>query len=354
MTAQERLADVARQLKDGETVQPLTVREFLSWFSAQRRGYYIVEGIRHVLTGAGLATEPDFEAAYIDSPIRLVALTPPRESPAGPQGADVAAVLPATASITASLSVVPVYADPTYRISRLAAANNPPVSVTPDASLQAAVTIMIGNDFSQLPVMTSTREVKGIISWTSIGSCLSLGRGGAAARDLMDPHHEIRADASLFQAIPIIVQHDYVLIRGTDNQITGIVTASDLSLQFQQLAEPFLLIGEIENHIRRVLSTHFTPTELATIRDPTDTERVVETVADLTFGEYQRLFENPELWGKVRLSIDRATFVTQLDKVREIRNDIMHFDPDPIPPEDLDQLRNFARFLQRLQSLGLT
>ncbi len=73
----------------------------------------------------------------------------------------------------------------------------------------------------------------------------------------MDGHHEIRAESSLFQAIPIIVEHQYVLVRGSDNRITGIVTASDLSLQFQQLAEPFLLLGEIENHIRRILGDNF-------------------------------------------------------------------------------------------------
>jgi hypothetical protein len=42
-----------------------------------------------------------------------------------------------------------------------------------------------------------------------------------------------------------------------------------------------------------------------------------------------------------------------LNKVREIRNDVMHFDPDGIPPADLEQLRDFAHFLQRLQIIGV-
>ncbi len=120
-----------------------------------------------------------------------------------------------------------VYADPTYRISKLAAANKKPVSVIPDAPIQEAVTVMLTNDFSQLPVMTNERDVKGVISWTSIGTRLALGKSGTEAKGLMDVHHEIRSDASLFQAIPIIIQHQYVLVRGSDNRITGIVTASD-------------------------------------------------------------------------------------------------------------------------------
>lgn len=170
----------------------------------------------------------------------------------------------------------------------------------------------------------------------------------------MDSHQEIRSDASMFQAIPIIIQHQYVLIRGGDNRITGIVTASDLSLQFQQLAEPFLLLGEIENHIRRILANRYSADELNEAKDPGDSERIVNDASDLTFGEYIRLLENPDRWAKLNLPIDRKTLIKQLDRVREIRNDVMHFDPDPMPPDDLSCLRDLVEFFQRLQQLGVT
>ncbi len=168
----------------------------------------------------------------------------------------------------------------------------------------------------------------------------------------MDPHHEINADASLFQAIPLIVQYQYVLIRGSDNKIAGIVTASDLSLQFQQLAEPFLLLSEIESDIRRILDGKFDAKELSAVSDSTNTQRALNSVADLTFGDYVRLLESPDGWKKVNLPLDRKTFVDQLDTVREIRNDVMHFDPDGVTPGDLERLRDFARFLQRLRGIG--
>lgn len=355
MSTDERLQDIAKQLHEGKSVPPLTVREFLSWFGAQRRGYWIVKAIREALANAGVQTDPDFESAYIDSPITFT-LAP--EAPAEEEEPQKATEDPSPPPISLSISTVPAappsYADPTYRVSKLAAANRPPVYVAPDGSLQEAITIMMTNDFSQVPVMVGERDVKGVVSWSSIGARLALGKNGGTARELMDLHQEIRADASLFQAIPIIVAYQYVLIRGSDNRITGIVTASDLSLQFQQLAEPFLLLGEIENHVRRILGDKFTADELASVRDPGDAERQINGVVDLTFGEYIRLLENPERWGKVNLAIDRPTFCKQLDRVRQIRNDVMHFDPDGIPPDDLDRLRDFARFLQRLQGIGVT
>jgi len=107
--------------------------------------------------------------------------------------------------------------------------------------------------YSQLPVMTNERDVKGIVTWKSIGSRLALGVVSGHSREFMDPHQEVRSDTSIFNAIPIIVANDYVLVRGFDGRITGIITSSDLSIQFRLLTEPFLLLSEIENLVRNMI-----------------------------------------------------------------------------------------------------
>jgi hypothetical protein len=95
----------------------------------------------------------------------------------------------------------------------------------------------------------------------------------------------------------------------------------------------------------------FTKEELAEARDLTDEGRKIESVDDLTFGEYVRLLENPERWDKLTLALDRATFVKDLEEVRGIRNDVMHFDPEGIDDRGLKKLRDFVTFLQRIQKL---
>lgn len=358
MLVEERLQNIARELRAGESPPPYTVREFLSWFDAQRRGYWIVKSIRDHLSNAGLRTEPDFESAYIDSDISLRLASAERshdrtaETPIAFDGVSTTQTQDAL-----SMSEVPplLYTDPTYRISKLAAANNQPYYVRPNTSIQEVITVMLSRDFSQIPVMTSEREVKGVISWISIGSRLALGRKGSCAQDLMDsPHQEIRADASLFQAIPIIVQHQYVLIRDNSFRIVGMVTSYDLNIQFQDRTEPFLLLADIENHIRNIIGTKFSKEDLARARDPADPNRTVDGVHDLAFAEYIRLLENPDRWIQLGLPIDRATFCKELDSIRRVRNDVMHFDPDGIPPNDLEALRKFANFLYKLQNMGVT
>jgi CBS domain-containing protein len=348
----DRLHKIATALRSGEESPLPTVREFLGWFGVMRRGQWIVRDIRGFLRDTGLVTKPDFESAYIDSQIMLT-LVPASAPVVGADAGDVVALADdAVAPMSEASAPVSIgIADPTYRLSKLAAANRVPVSIKPEQSVVEAVTLMLSNDFSQLPVMSGERSLKGIVSWLSIGSRWALGREGQEVREFMDDAVEVSSDRSIFSALPTIVEQGYVLVRDSTSRISGIITTADLSLQFQQLAEPFLLLGEIENQVRRLMDGKFTKEDLAHAKDPSDTIRVVDNVSDLTFGEYVRLLQEPSRWSKLKLAIERSIFVKELEAVRVIRNDVMHFDPDPLPEADLLMLRRFSKFLQSLQNL---
>ena len=348
-----RLTQVREALDRGDAPPRITVRSFLGWFFAMRRGHWIVHDIRMQLERAGIVTVPDFESAYIDSEITFAIASAP--APAGEESSGNATVVADAVLVTEpEPGIVSIgIGDPTYRLTKLAAANRAPLWVAPDRPLTDAVTLMLANDYSQLPVMTNERTVKGIISWKSIGARWALERGGDAVRDFMDDAFEIGADRSLFSALPTIVDQGYVLVRDSANRVAGIVTTSDLSAQFQQLAEPFLLLGEIENHVRRLIDGRFTKEELGEAKDPADVSREIANVVNLTFGEYIRLLQDPGKWAKLGITLERTIFLKELDAVRKVRNEVMHFDPDPLPAENLATLRRFARFLQTLQTYGI-
>jgi CBS domain-containing protein len=352
-----KLDKVAKALKENRSVEPVTVREFLGWFGAQRRGIHVVREIRHELERVGVETHPDFEPEWTETPIsfRLTHAT---------CGGSVEAAIPSDEieQPIRSEHLAPgdgqsmpwVSRDPSYRISKLEAANAGVIRVSPDNPISTAVTQMMIHDYSQLPVMTSDREVKGIISWRSIGTNLSLGKNLSLVREAMEQsYEEVRADASIFEVINLIVQHGYVLIRSHNQTITGIVTASDLSLQFRLLTEPFLILSEIENLVRNLIGSRFNANELREACDADMGNRKVDNVSDLNFGEYVRLLEQPERWERLKLTINRTLFCSLLDQVRTIRNDVMHFDPDGISKEDLLKLRNFAQFLNKLDKIGI-
>ncbi|MEA1850197.1 CBS domain-containing protein [Chryseobacterium sp. MHB01] len=344
----EKLREIKIKLDNGEKVDPISVRDFLYWFwRSQRRGWYVVKAIKNALANQELETFPDFNSIYIGSLIEFRKIKIPNDE------RELHGLIENKPENIADKAIDEVlnFDDPTYRVSRLEAANKELIFVKPDSELAEAITLMMANDFSQLPVMQSKRDLKGVISWRSIGQKLSVGRTSLVARDLMEPNFQLISDeTSLFKALPLIIEHDYILVRNKNKEICGIVTASDLSLQFKQLTEPFLLVGEIENHIRQIL-IKLEKDELEKGKDSKDEHRKIETVADLTFGEYMRLCENPDIWIKLDLPIDRKTFCSEMNKIRDIRNNIMHFDPDGLEYENTETLRNFVRLLQTLRDL---
>ena len=311
------------------TSEWLTVRQFLEHFGYARRGDRIISQIRNGLERHRLNTDPDFAVGWIDSNIQI------RLDSDAPDARD---------SHPRS--------DPTHRISSLEAANREPRSVKPDQPLQAATTIMQLNDYSQLPVMTSIREVSGIISWESIGAHLSLGQTCECVRDCMNPAKELPDTEPLIDAIGTIAAHGYVLVRSTDKSITGIVTASDLSLQFMQLAGPFLFVGEIEAYLRQLIHGKLTVEQLQAASAP-DGGRPIEGSGDLTIGDYHALLRKKENWDQLGLNIDRVTFVDHLDEVRQIRNGVMHFNPDGLSESETRKLRDVARFFENLARMGI-
>ena len=92
--------------------------------------------------------------------------------------------------------------------------------------------------------------------------------------------------------------------------------------------------------------------ELKNVKAPGVDDRTIESPADLTFGGARLPNRGGRAWEKLDLEIDRTEFVARLNRVREIRNDVMHFDPDGLDPDDGSFLREFAQFLKRLRDVG--
>ena len=302
--------------------ETLTVREFLAKFGNARRGNWVVSSIRQQLEKHHLRTSPDFQFEYIDNNISIE------------RDDDNDAIDEKKKSI-----------GPPVRVDSLTAAHTNPVRVAPDDPIVRATTVMLIEDFSQLPVMTTKREVKGVISWRSIGKAYADGRNPEKVQECMEEAHTIDTKTTLADATYEILKHDYVLVRGEDKVITGIVTAADLTDQFRQLSHPFLLIGEIEYHLRNLVRGRFTVEEFT---ESAKGEKEVKGPDDLTFGDYCRLLEREESWEKLELNIDRRELTKRLERVRSIRNDVMHFSPDGIESQDVKLLEKMAGLLRQL------
>jgi CBS domain-containing protein len=232
-------------------------------------------------------------------------------------------------------------------IGMLPAANRKPLSVTRETALDRARTLMAVHDYSQLPVMNGDRTVHGLVSWKSIGLAAARRRPPEVVGDCLDDKPQsLRQDVPLLDAIDQIAKHELVLVRGHDRTVVGLVTTTDLSEELHRLSAAFLLVGEIEHHLRRLIDGQFTADELRAVVSP-QSSRIVEGAKNLSFGEYIRLLQQPANWQRLGLRIDGRELMIQLEAIGRMRNAIMHFRQDDEAP-DLRLLRNMVRLLKRL------
>ncbi|MFH0946254.1 MAG: CBS domain-containing protein [Planctomycetota bacterium] len=337
---------VAQKVGDGDSVS-VTVRRLLSWFGHARRGRLVVRSVRRALTRVGLQTLPRLDALSLDEPIVLVPTSPSKPPGVVAAGAHRETKKAVEKKIDSTLH------DPAYRIGRLAAASRPPQSIGPDEPLSKAMTIMMQEGFSQLPVMTGKRTVIGVITFKSIASRWAFDKTADRVKDCLDRDVPIVAESlPLFRAIDLVGRDGFVLVRGKDNTIQGIVTSSDVTETVLEVARPYMLLREIEEQIRILIAGgRFTAAELAAMRTDADQWRAVEKVEHLTLGQCVRLLENRDNWQRIGLAIDRSEFVKKLHVVVRIRNRVMHFAADGLSAAELDLLKKTARFFRDLGNM---
>lgn len=196
--------------------------------------------------------------------------------------------------------------------------------------------------------MTTTREIKGSVTWRSIAKALAHSRD-ASLDDALEaaPVHSYEQD--LVDVLGVLYDHDFIFVRDSKREISGIVTTADVVRLYGETATPFFLIGEIDHMLRGAISDTWTIEQVTAVCDP-ENERSLLSHDDLSFGDYQRMLENPERFEAMGWPLDRATFINRLDEVREIRNGVAHFDQDPLDEEQVDRLKNFLRVMRDLRN----
>lgn len=322
MEIREDFKEIIAEIRDNSKEFKITVRDFLGYFHCYKRTKGNKARIDKILSDHNLETVPDYGTVWIDGEI----------------------VLKHKAKAKSKLS-----ADPVQRISLLPSANKPPITINRDAKLNEAMTLMMLHDFSQLPVMSNPRSIAGVITWETIGYGLSKDSPSEQVKDYIDPNVTVvDLEKPLLEAIQEVISNEFVLVQKKDKTLTGIVTLADISSQFLTLTEPFLLLEQIENLIRLLLDDRFLVDDLKEFSAQEGLEHELEYIDDMTFGQYVRLLQKPANWEKLNLKIDRAPFIKQLDAVREIRNDIMHFDPEGITNDQRQALKSMAKFLTEL------
>jgi predicted transcriptional regulator len=319
----------ARVKADSGDPEQVTVRKLLELWGAGARGYRISQRIEADLANHDLVTVPSFQKVTLDTVVGLVTV-PDEEADISD---DIHEAVEDAGQPAKGLT-----------IGNLRSALGGIVSVPPTVTFEYAITLMLLNDYSQLAVIEGQRSLRGAVSWKSIAQTRQ-AHSAAGFSDAIIEANEVRYDKELREVLPILEASDFVFVRDASNLISGIVTTADVVQAYGELATPFFLIGELDQALRQVISRTFTIEEIISLCDP-DGARKIGSFDDLSMGDYQRALENPFLWDKLGWSLERSVFIQRLNELREIRNDVMHFNPDPLPLDSVNKLRHAINVLR--------
>ncbi|MFP8886242.1 MULTISPECIES: CBS domain-containing protein [Streptomyces] len=338
--------------RSAEEPLTLSVRDFLGVWGFQRRYPAATEQIESDLEARGLVTVPPFTEGTLDSRIAVLAGgAEPDES-----GTSAVTRLSTSAHLTAvgqaaSHAAGHLLAEEAetqtvaYRVSNLASANRMPECVRVGDGIGTAMTLMVLRGYSQLPVLDADGRLRGVVSWESIGRARMADPGADLQAATVRALEADRSD-DLLDWIGAIQQSGYVLVRDHDHKVCGLITASDLTVQFGTRVRPFVLVEEIEQRLRRVVDRCI---PLDRIR-ASQKERAarVHSAADLTFGAYGHLLRVPENWAALGWAIDQQHFLEALEDCRNFRNSLMHFSPDPMTDDQLVPAQGLLELLRSL------
>lgn len=344
----------------------ISVRDLLGVWGHRHRDFDIVAEIRANLAVMGLTTDPPFDSGPSSTTVRLVPVRDEKrqEYASAPLETSTAIGGPTTpledekdsepeptspSHERRPAAPLPsdddeVFPQVSLRVRDLDAATRGVTSVSPEQSLQTAHTLMMKHDYSQLPVLADAGTLLGVVSWESIACAWVANSDVNLTEATLDTPEVIQVNNDLLEQLPKIVRSGFAFVRNTDDRICGIVTTADLSEQFDYLARPFFVIGEIERRLRRRIDDRVPLETLQSIGGGTS----VQGAKNLAFGKLVDLLRNSHRWNLLGWNVDRRVFVPDLDEVRKIRNAVMHFNSEPLSREQLDHLHKFAAWLRRL------
>lgn len=326
-----------------EEPQRCSYRQLLAYFGETAPGVLLRRRIVSTIQSLGLVVSPSLEGLSLDATVaftRAAGVAKKKVAPAAP--AVQRAPRPQELSVSLARSL-------RRRHATLLVGDVP-------GALERAKTIPAGTNWLEarthldlqhrpgLVVLSGSRSIRGVVTWRGLARSASPENGPVRLEQAQAVAHDMR----LLDALPLFEAHQVLVVLDSERLPCGPLDASAALSLLRVEAEPYLLIDEIEHLLRGLLDGSMRPEEMASARAPQDSRRAVTRAADLSFGEYERLLQQPALWPRFKLEgkLDQGVFTEKLREVRELRNRVMHFDREHRTEGDRRLLLEMVTFLR--------
>lgn len=205
-----------------------------------------------------------------------------------------------------------------------------PVTIERTRKVKDAVSIMVQNDFSQLPVVNADGSLVGMVSEQSITRVLSSFGENPNVLELNVDHCQfdvprVTKDQSISDVLLLLRDTFAVLVVKNDRPI-GIITNHDMVNFYKEFSEALIDIQDIELTLRGLLLSVFS-TEEVQIEAARKSGGGLKKISDWDFGIYEKIILNDEHWEKYFSRVFEPKVVAEkiLSRSRKLRNKQAHF-----------------------------
>ena len=254
-----------------------------------------------------------------------------------------------------------------FPVSQLLQNKQPILTVTSDTKVRDALSLMVKNDFSQLPIIDENGGLIGIINEQSIISTYFHTAGAVSILELGVNHCQTKAttiqqDSDLFEALDLL-KNVYSIVIVDHSKPLGILTAYDTTHFFRDLSEGLILVEDIEVTLRQYIESVFTndrSRDAALLKafrhDKQDPTRPAKEYDELSFGDHVQLIITENNWDKFDRYLEpKDMFVQLMTQVGQIRNQLAHFRGriEPIQRGALIRVRDWLSSRTRPVGVGI-
>jgi hypothetical protein len=240
-------------------------------------------------------------------------------------------------------------------VSQLVPPDQKIVAIPYDGRVSEALQHMRDNAFNQLPVEARDGSIVGIFSYRSFAKSISKYRPSddvlsKQVGDMSEEPFFVRPTEVIGAVVERLASEGSIII-GSENDVYAIATNQDLLEFMWTITQPFMLIGDIEITLRRIMYASCAGANLQEVIDrafPVERRSSYSILEDLSLGELLGVLKNGENFGRhFKSRFNDMNFMSQnLDPVVPIRNGLFHF-RDKISDEDLESLRSAHGWLNR-------
>ena len=235
-----------------------------------------------------------------------------------------------------------------HKVRNIPAASSGIESVKPNDNLIKVITLMKLKDYSQVAVMTTKHNIKGVITWKLIANSKSQDLDNTLAEEIMSTKiNQAYLDDNIINILETLKlsDEDYVFVKDKKNVWSGIVTSHDIIIKYSDQISPLISLEKVEKKLRSIILNFFN-SDISKINSKYGLS--LDNINDVVFSDYVKIFSEKSFFTQVMPNVDKKTFVKSLSQVSMIRNKFMHFRVDGLSKEEIHLLNKFEEFLENL------